>query len=176
MDVGGDEIGDVGVDCDVGVEEGDLAAGGFGFGKGVAGVGLVEEDLTLEVGGFYKVAVDEGEGAYTGAGEERGGGCAGGSYADDGDVGVGEELLAGGADAGEEDLAGVTVSIRDGVIWDGLVWDDRIRDGLTGGGTIGAGVAGGVALDACWQALDGCGEMFGHDRSCSAKRRCSFVV
>ena len=94
MDVGGDEVGDVGVDGDGGVEESDLAAGGFGFGEGFAGVGLVEEDLTLEVGGFDEVAVDEGEGADAGAGEEGGGGGSGGSDADDGDVG------GGGGDAG----------------------------------------------------------------------------
>ena len=111
-DVGGDEVGDVGVDGDGGVEEGDLAAGGFGLGEGFEGVGFVEEDLALEVGGLDEVAVDEGEGADAGAGEQRGGGGSGGSDADDGDVGGGEQLLAGGADAGEEDLAGVAVFAR----------------------------------------------------------------
>jgi hypothetical protein len=37
-------------------------------------------------------------------------------------------------------------------------------------------VGGGVALNACWWALDRCGAMLGHDGSDSAKRRCSFVV
>ena len=70
VDVGGDEVCDVGVDVDGGVEEGDLAAGSFGFGESFEGVGFVEEDLALEVGGFYEVAVDEGEGSYAGSGEE----------------------------------------------------------------------------------------------------------
>ena len=70
LDVGGDEVGDAGVDGDGGVEEGDLAAGGFGFGEAFEGVGFVEEDLALEVGGFDEVAVDEGEGSYAGSGEE----------------------------------------------------------------------------------------------------------
>ena len=70
VDVGGDQVGDVRVDGDGGVEEGDLAAGGFGFGEGLEGVGLVEEDLALEVGGFDEVTVDEGEGSDAGAGEE----------------------------------------------------------------------------------------------------------
>ncbi len=109
VDVGGDEVGDVGMDGDGGVEEGDLAAGGFGLGEGLEGVGLVEEDLALEVGGFDEVAVDEGEGADTGAGEQRGCGGSGGSATDDGDVGCGEHLLSGGADSGEEDLTGVAV-------------------------------------------------------------------
>ncbi len=109
VDVGGDEVGDLRVDGDGGVEEGNFAARGLGFGKAVAGIGFVEEDLALEVGGFDEVAVDEGEGADAGAGEERGGGGSGGSDADDGDVRGGEELLAGCANAGEEDLAGVAV-------------------------------------------------------------------
>ena len=70
VDVGGDQVGDVGKDGDRGVEEGDLAAGGLGFGEGVEGVGLVEEDLTLKVGGLDEVAVDEGEGSDAGAGEQ----------------------------------------------------------------------------------------------------------
>lgn len=89
VDVGGDQVCDVGVDGDARVEEGDLAAGGFCFGEGVAGVCLVEEDLALEVGGLDEVAVDEGEGADAGAGEKGGGGGSGGSDADDGDVGGG---------------------------------------------------------------------------------------
>jgi len=133
VDVGGDEVGDLGMDGDGGVEEGDLAAGGLGLGEGVAGVGLVEEDLALEVGGFDEVAVDEGEGADAGAGEEGGGGGSGGSYADDGYVGGAEEMLTCGSDAGEEDLAGVAVVIGDG------------REGR-----------GGVAdLDAGWGLFDG---------------------
>ena len=108
MDIGGNEIGDVGMDGNGGVEKGDLAASGLGFRERFAGVGLVEEDLALEVGGLYEVAVDEGEGTDAGAGEEGSRCCSGGSAADDGDVGGGEEALAGGSDAGEEDLAGVT--------------------------------------------------------------------
>ena len=107
VDVGGDEVGDVGLDGDGGVEEGDLGAGGFGFGGGVGGVLLVEKDLALEVGGLHNVAVDEGEVADAGAGEQRGGRGAGGSDADDGDAGVGEKLLAGEADAGEQNLPGI---------------------------------------------------------------------
>ena len=76
----------MGVDGDAGVELGDVAAGGLGFGQAFERVGLVEEDLALEVGGFDEVAVDEGEGADAGAGEQRGGGCSHGSAADDGDM------------------------------------------------------------------------------------------
>jgi len=123
VDVGGDQVGYVGVDGDGGVEEGDLAAGGLGLGEGLEGVGLVEEDLPLEVGGFDEVAVDEGEGSDAGAGEERGGGCSGGSAAYDGDVGGGEEMLAMGSDAGEENLAGVAVV--EGVEVAGGCWAGR---------------------------------------------------
>ena len=103
----------MGVDGDVGVEAGDVAAGGLGLGQAFEGVGFVEEDLALEVGGLDEVAVDEGEGAYAGAGEQRCGGGSGGPAADDGDMGRGEPLLAGGADAGEEDLARIAVAILD---------------------------------------------------------------
>ena len=158
VDVGGDEVGDVGVDGDGGVEEGDLAAGGFGFGEGVAGVGFVEEDLALEVGGFDEVAVDEGEGADAGAGEERGGGGSRGSDADDGDVSGARQLLAGGADAGEEDLAGVAVVFGDVVE---VGW----RCCRSGCRVAAAGPMGD----------SGDGGMVGHEER-RAKRRCSFVV
>ncbi len=102
------------MDGDAGVELGDVAAGGLGLGQALAGVGLIEEDLALEVGGLDEVAVDEGEGAYAGSGEQRGRGSAHGTTADDGDVCPREPLLAGDADGGEENLAGVAVSIRDG--------------------------------------------------------------
>ena len=112
------------MDGDAGVEPGDVAAGGFGLGQAFAGVGLVEEDLALQVGGLDEVAVDEGEGADAGAGEQRGGGRAHGAAADDGDVSLGEALLAGGADAGKEDLAGVAVGVGDGA---GMVCAGRGR-------------------------------------------------
>jgi len=121
----GDQVGDVGVDADAGVDAGEVAAGGFGFGEGGARVGFVEEHLALEVGGFYEVAVDEGKAADASAGEEAGGGGSGGADSDDGDVGAGEELLAGRADGGEEDLAGVAVGIWDWV----CVGDGRVVGG-----------------------------------------------
>jgi len=108
-DVCRDKVGDAGMDGDGGVEEGDLAAGGFGLGQRGCGVGLVEEDLTLKVGGFDEVAVDEGEGANAGTGEERGGRGTSGSAANDGDMSSAEALLTELADAGKEDLAGVAV-------------------------------------------------------------------
>ena len=110
-DVGRGEVGDVRVDGDGGVEAGDVTAGGLGLGEGFTGVGLVEEDLALEVGGFDEVAVDEGERAYASACEQRGGSRAHGSAADNGDMSGSQALLAGGANPGEEDLAGVAVGV-----------------------------------------------------------------
>ena len=112
--VGWDEVGDGCVDADAGVDAGEVAAGGFGLGEGGAGIVFVEEHLALEVGGLDEVAVDEGEVADAGAGQQAGGGGSGGTDADDGDVGAGEEVLAGLADGGEEDLAGVAVGVGDG--------------------------------------------------------------
>ena len=107
LDVGGDEVGDVGCDADGGVGGEELAAGGLGLGEGVSRVPFVEEDLALEIRGLNEVAIDEGEVADAGAGEERGGRGPGGADADDGDMGASEGQLAGLADAGKEDLAGV---------------------------------------------------------------------
>jgi hypothetical protein len=160
VDVGGDEICDVGVDGNGGVEERDFAAGGFGFGEGFEGVGLVEEYLSLEVGRFYEVAVDEGEGANAGTGQERSCGGSGSPDADDGDVGGGKQVLAESADAGEEDLTGVAVLIRDG-----------LGDGETGGYGASCGISrcrGGIGGRGVW--------MLRHDEGRSTKRRSCFVV
>ena len=47
------------MDGDGGVEEGDLAAGGFGFGEGVAGVGLLVDEQPEPVG-KCELVVDPG--------------------------------------------------------------------------------------------------------------------
>ena len=88
VDVSGDEIGYIGVDLDRGVEESDLAARSFGFGKGFESVLFVKKNLALKVRGFDEVTVDEGEGTDSRAGEKRGGCCACRSAAYDGGVGV----------------------------------------------------------------------------------------
>jgi hypothetical protein len=160
VDVGGDEICDAGVNGNGGVEERDFAAGSFGFGEGFEGVGLVEEDLSLEVRGFDEVAVDESEGADAGTGQERSGGGSGSSDADDGDMGRGKQVLAEGADAGEENLTGVAVLIRDG-----------FGDGETGGYGASCGISrcrGGIGGRGVW--------MLRHDEGRSTKRRSCFVV
>ncbi len=110
----GNQVGDVGVDANAGVDAGEVTAGGFGFGESGAGVVFIEEHLALEVGGFDEVAVDEGEMADSGTGQQARGGCSGGADADDGDMRLAEKLLSSLADAGEEDLAGVAFLIGDG--------------------------------------------------------------
>jgi len=109
VDVAGDEVDDVGVNARGGVEELDFTAGGLGLGQGGEGIGLIEEDLPLEIGGFDEVAVDQGQGAHPRASEQSRGCGTGCANADDGDVGLGEQSLSPGADAGEEDLAGVAL-------------------------------------------------------------------
>ena len=107
MDVAWCEVGNMSADRDILVEQGDFAAGGFGFGERIAGVGLVKEDLPLEIAFFDEVPVDEGEGADTGACEEACGGSAGGSDPNEGNMGSSELLLALLANTGKEHLAGV---------------------------------------------------------------------
>ena len=96
-DIAGDKVGDVRMDGDARVEAGDVAARGFGFGQSFARVGLVEEDLALQVRGLDEVAVDEGECANPRAREQRCRGRTSGAAANDGDMGRGQPLLARGA-------------------------------------------------------------------------------
>ena len=105
MDVVGYEIGDVGVDLDVAVEACDLSPCGLCLRSGGGGIGLVKENLTLQVALLDEIAVDEDEGADTGSGKQCGRGRAGGTAADDGDCGAGEALLSFLTDGRKEDLA-----------------------------------------------------------------------
>jgi hypothetical protein len=72
VDIGWYQVGDMWVDGGSGVEERDFSTGRLGLRKRLEGVGLVEEYLALEVGGFDEVAVDKGEGADAGTGEKGG--------------------------------------------------------------------------------------------------------
>jgi hypothetical protein len=94
FDGGGGGVGDEGSEGDGRVDAVEACGGGLGLWKPSLGVIFVVEGLALEVGGFDDVAIDEGEGADAGAGEEVGGGCAQCAKPKDGDVGAGEELLA----------------------------------------------------------------------------------
>ena len=109
FDVGGGDVAGVGVDFDFGVDAMELEFGGSGFGERVSGILFGEEPLALEVGGFDEIAIEDGEMAEAGAGESGGMIGAEGSAADDGEVGGEEFGLTFGADAGEENLAGVAV-------------------------------------------------------------------
>lgn len=111
MDVFRDEVRDASVHSDGGVEGGDVTAGGLGLGERGVRIGLVEENLALEVRRLDKVSVYEGEGPDAGAGQQAGGSRSCGSYANDGGVGGGDFLLAFDADAGEKHLAGVAFGV-----------------------------------------------------------------
>ena len=97
MDIGRNDVGDVSADLGFAIEGGDFAAGGFGFSEGVAGVGLIEKDLTLQAAFFDEVAVNEGEGSDAGSGEEAVAAVTRGFDA----------VLTLGADGGKQDLARV---------------------------------------------------------------------
>ena len=85
-DVGGNKVGDLGVDLDAVVEAGDVPPGGLGFGQGGEGVFFVEQHLALQIGGLDEVTIDQGESADASAGEEAGGGGSGCSNSNDGCV------------------------------------------------------------------------------------------
>lgn len=123
VDVAGCEVGDGVVDADVGVDGGEALGGGEGLGRCGVGVELGVEALALEVGGFDDVAVDEGEAANAGTGEEVGGDAAERAQADDAGVGGEEALLRIGAKVGEDGLSRVPV---------GAGHDERVRCGAGG--------------------------------------------
>ena len=72
VDIGWNQVSDGGVDRDLGVDGGDLAAGGLGLGQRGQGVGFIEQDLALQVRGLDEVAVDQREMADAGARQQRG--------------------------------------------------------------------------------------------------------
>ncbi len=103
----GVKVRDDALHADAGIDGAQAALSGHGFGEGIAGVGLFEKGLPLEVGGFDEVAVDDAQFADPGADEKVGSRGADGSATDDDGAGSGEAFLAVGADAREEHLAGV---------------------------------------------------------------------
>lgn len=108
-DIFGGDVGDLGVEGAGGIDFGELVGGGDGFGELRAEVVFVEEDLSLEVGEFDEVAIDESNIADARADK---GLCEDGAErtdAADEDAGVAEFFLTFGADAVEEDLAAVAV-------------------------------------------------------------------
>ena len=84
-----------------------LRARGIRLGTRVAGVGLVEEDLALQVALLDEVAVDEGERTHAGARQQACRCRTGGADANHGHMGALDPGLARGTNAGEEDLARV---------------------------------------------------------------------
>jgi len=101
----------VGMDGNGRVEAGDGAGGGDGLGEGFGGIGFVIEPLTLEVGRFDVVAIDEAERANASAGEGGGVEGAEGTAAYNGDAGGEEAFLPGLPDGGKEDLPGIAVPL-----------------------------------------------------------------
>ena len=78
----GPKIGHNTLHLDAGIDRAQLLFGGHGFGQGIAGVGLVEQHLALEIGGFDEVPVNDLDGAHSRANQQIAGGCPNGSAAD----------------------------------------------------------------------------------------------
>ena len=112
MDVVRNEIGNMRADFCVGIEAGNLPAGGLCLRSRGGRVGLVEEHLALQVALLDKIAIDKDEGTDSGTGKQDHRSGADGSAADDDNGGSGEALLSSFADGREEDLARVTLGIR----------------------------------------------------------------
>jgi len=73
------EVGDETFDGNRGIDGPEFALGGDGLGESIAGVGFIEEDLTLQIGRFDEVTIDDAEAADAGTNEEVCGGGPDGS-------------------------------------------------------------------------------------------------
>lgn len=112
VDIAWGEVGDMGFHLNLAIEERNFAASGLGLGQGFAGVSLIKENLALEIAFFDKIAINQGEAADAGAGQQAGGGGSGSSDPDEGDMRLSNALLAVGANAGKKDLSGITLGRR----------------------------------------------------------------
>jgi len=99
------EVGDHALHGHIGVDGMQPAFGGDGFGQRVAGVGLVEQRLALQVRGLDEVAVNDAEMAQSGAHKQVGERCAQRARTDKHRARGQQALLTGLADRGEEDLS-----------------------------------------------------------------------
>ncbi len=123
MDIAGNQVGDTGMDLDRTVEERDFAPGGFGLGQGRERIGFIEEHLALQVALFDEIAIDQGESADAGTGEQTGGRSPSGSATGYGDVGRCQPSLAFFADSGEEHLTGIPFcGLAGGIRHTGVLW------------------------------------------------------
>jgi hypothetical protein len=75
----------------------------------LASVGLVKQDLALQIALFHKIAVDQGQSAHAGARQQRRCGGSGSSAAHYGYVASGQALLTPLPDPGKKHLARVTL-------------------------------------------------------------------
>ena len=92
LDVGVGDVGDDRLDGDGGVDEAELVGGGDGFGEGGGDVGFVVEELPLQIVELDEVAVDDADEADAGADE-----CAGDDRAEG--AAAADERAAGGETA-----------------------------------------------------------------------------
>ncbi len=95
------------VDVDFAVKESNFPASGLCFGQSKTCVGLVEEDLALQIALLDEVAVDEGECSHSGARKQACRGSASRSAAYNRNMCRLQFLLSLGADSGIQNLAGV---------------------------------------------------------------------
>ena len=109
MDISRSEVGDLGVNRNLAVEERNFPPGRFRFGQRLASVGFIEKHLALQVAFFDEVTIDESESADAGACEQAGCGCSGGSAAHQRHMCGAEPFLSRFTDAVKEHLARVSI-------------------------------------------------------------------
>lgn len=138
------EIGDDSLDGNGGIDGFEFALGGDGFGEGIAGVGLVEESLTLEIGRLDEIAIEDSNAADAGADQQAGRGGANSSAANDYGAGGEEALLALESEVRKKDLPGIFFlkkivhdfsgpgGFREGA----RIWDDSAKHDRTGNAAV----------------------------------------
>ena len=114
LDVVGGDVGHHGLDLHAGVDPADRARGGDRLGCAGRGVGLVVQQLALQVAQLHEVTVDDQEVTNAGARQQVDHGRPEGPAADDEDAARPEARLSFGADSPEALLARVPVPCRGG--------------------------------------------------------------
>ena len=114
QDVVGGDVGHDALDGDLRVDAAQLAPRGLGLGQAVGDVLLVEEPLALQVVQLDEVAVDDAQMADAAPRQVVGDHRAGRAAADQHDGRVQQPALAGLAQVGEDDLAGVAGEVGGG--------------------------------------------------------------
>ena len=107
FNVGWVQIGNVGGESQVRVDAGQGLGSGLRFGQSSPGIGIFKQHLTLQVAGFYKITINDGEIAYASAAEQSSVKTSQSPTANNGHAGVQQQLLPGFSNGRKKNLPGI---------------------------------------------------------------------